>query len=164
MNYCYRWNAQAIMSVERPKGELMDRISLDAAQAMIAGAFAKGKELGLKPLGVAVLDAGGHLIAFARADGASFSRAQLAIGKAAGALALGVSSRKLGEMAVERPWFVGAFAASAPHPVIPAAGAIIVVDGDGVAIGALGVSGDTSDNDEIATLAGIAAAGLRAQG
>jgi uncharacterized protein GlcG (DUF336 family) len=142
----------------------MDRISLDAANAVISGVFAKGAALGLKPLGVAVLDAGGHLIAFARADGASFNRAQLAIGKAAGAISMGVSSRRLGEMAAERPWFVGAFAASAPHPVIPAAGGVIVVGADGVAIGAVGVSGDTSDNDEIATLAGIAAAGLKAQG
>jgi uncharacterized protein GlcG (DUF336 family) len=142
----------------------MSRITCAQAEAVIAGAFASGAELGLKPLGVAVLDAGGHLIAFARADGASFSRAQLAIGKAAGAIAMGVSSRRLGEMAAERPWFVGAFAASAAHPVIPAAGGVIVVDESGAAIGAVGVSGDTSDNDEIATLAGIAAAGLRAQG
>jgi uncharacterized protein GlcG (DUF336 family) len=141
----------------------MSRITLNEANAIIAGALAKGAELGLKPLGVAVLDAGGHLIAFQRADGASFSRAQLAIGKAAGALAMGVSSRRLGEMAAERPWFVGAFATSAPHAVIPAAGGVIVLDAGGVAIGAAGVSGDTSDNDELAALAGIAAAGLKAQ-
>jgi uncharacterized protein GlcG (DUF336 family) len=142
----------------------MSRITLTQADAVIAGVFARGTELGLKPLGVAVLDGGGHLIAFARADGASFSRAQLAIGKAAGALSMGVSSRRLGEMAAERPWFVGAFAASAPHAVIPAAGGVIVVDAEGAPIGAVGVSGDTSDNDEIAALAGIAAAGLVAQG
>jgi uncharacterized protein GlcG (DUF336 family) len=142
----------------------MAHITLDQANAAIAGAFAKGKDAGMKTLSVAVLDAGGHLIAFQRGDGASFARAQIASGKAAGALALGVSSRKVGDMAVERPWFIGAFASSAPHPVIPAAGAVIVVDGDGVAIGAVGVTGDTSDNDEIAALAGIAAAGLTAQG
>ncbi len=142
----------------------MAQITLDQANAAIAGAFAKGKDAGMKTLSVAVLDAGGHLIAFQRGDGASFARAQIASGKAAGALALGVSSRKVGDMAVERPWFIGAFASSAPHPVIPAAGAVIVVDADGVAIGAVGVTGDTSDNDEIAALAGIAAAGLTAQG
>jgi uncharacterized protein GlcG (DUF336 family) len=141
----------------------MSRITLAQAEAVLAGAFAKGAEMGFKPLGIAVLDGGGHLIAFARADGASFSRAQLAIGKAAGALSMGVSSRRLGEMAAERPWFVGAFAASAPHPVIPAAGGIVVVDAGGAPIGAVGVSGDTSDNDEVATLAGISAAGLLAQ-
>ena len=142
----------------------MAQITLDQANAAIAGAFAKGKDAGMKTLSVAVLDAGGHLIAFQRGDGASFARAQIASGKAAGALALGVSSRKVGDMAVERPWFIGAFASSAPHPVIPAAGAVIVVDADGVAIGAVGAGGDTSDNDEIAALAGIAAAGLTAQG
>lgn len=142
----------------------MSHITLDQANAAIVGAFAKGRELGLKPLSVAVVDAGGHLIAFQRSDTASFARAQIAAGKAAGALALGVSSRKVGEMAAERPWFIGAFASSAPHPVIPAAGGIIVVDADGTPIGAVGVTGDTSDNDELAALAGVAAAGLRAQG
>jgi len=142
----------------------MSHITLDQANAAIAGAFAKGRELGLKPLSVAVVDAGGHLIAFQRGDTASFARARIAAGKAAGALALGVSSRKVGEMAAERPWFIGAFASSAPHPVIPAAGGVIVVGADGTPIGAVGVTGDTSDNDELAALAGIAAAGLRAQG
>lgn len=141
----------------------MGQITLDQANAIIAGAFAKGKEAGMKPLSVAVVDAGGHLIAFQRADGASFARLQIAQGKAAGALALGVSSRKVGDMAVERPWFIGAFASSAPHPVVPAAGGVIVV-ADGGFIGAVGVTGDTSDNDEAAALAGIAAAGLSAQG
>ncbi|MBB5984214.1 GlcG/HbpS family heme-binding protein [Sphingobium lignivorans] len=142
----------------------MSQITLEQANAIIAGAFAKGREAGFKPLSVAVVDAGGHLISFQRGDGASFARAQIATGKAAGALSLGVSSRKVGDMAVERPWFIGAFASSAPHPVIPAAGGVIVVDGSGAFIGAVGVTGETSDNDEIAALAGIAAAGLAAQG
>jgi uncharacterized protein GlcG (DUF336 family) len=142
----------------------MTQITLAQANAVIAGVFAKGKDAGFKTLSVAVVDAGGHLIAFQRGDGASFARAQIATGKAAGALALGVSSRKVGDMAVERPWFIGAFASSAPHPVIPAAGGVIVIDADGAPIGAVGVTGDTSDNDEIAALAGIAAAGLTAQG
>lgn len=141
----------------------MSQITLAQANTVIAAAFAKGKEVGFKTLSVAVVDAGGHLIAFQRGDGASFARAQIAIGKAAGALALGVSSRKVGEMAVERPWFIGAFASSAPHPVIPAAGGVIVVGTAGTPIGAVGVTGDTSDNDEIAALAGIAASGLTAQ-
>ena len=82
----------------------MGQITLAHATAIIAGALAKGSEAGFKPLSVAVLDAGGHLIAFQRQDGASFARAQIASGKAAGALALGVSSRKVGAMAEERPW------------------------------------------------------------
>lgn len=141
----------------------MNRISLAGANDIIAGVFAKGRTLSLKPLSVAVVDAGGHLIAFQRQDGASFGRLQIAQGKAAGALALGVSSRVLGDMAAERPWFVGAVAAFAPHALTPAAGGIILVDDQGQPIGAVGVTGDTSDNDEICTLAGIAAAGLKAQ-
>lgn len=142
----------------------MSHITLEQANQVIISALAKGKELGLKPLSVAVVDAGGHLIAFQREDGASFGRLQIAQGKATGALALGVSSRQLGEMAVERPWFIDAVAASALHPLIPAAGGIIIVDHNGHSIGAVGVTGDTSDNDELATFAGIEAAGLTAKG
>ncbi len=142
----------------------MSRISLEQASNIVAGAMAKGSELGLKPLSVAVLDAGGHLISFARADGASNMRAQIAIGKAAGALALGVSSRIVGTMAVERPTFVASLASMAPQGMVPAAGGVIVVDEAGLPIGAVGVTGDTSDNDELAALAGIEAAGLNAQG
>ena len=110
-----------------------------------------------------MLDAGGHLIAFQRQDGASILRLQIAAGKAAGALALGVSSRKVGEMAADRPAFVGALTAMAPFAVTPAAGGVIVVGPDDHPIGAVGVTGDTSDNDEACALAGITAAGLTAQ-
>ena len=141
----------------------MSRISLDQARTVIAAAFARGKELGLKPLSVAVLDAGGHLIAFERQDGASNLRPQIAAGKASGALALGVSSRKIGEMAAERPTFIASLGPVAQAGIIPAAGGVIVLGGDGLAIGAVGITGDTSDNDETCALAGIAAAGLKAQ-
>lgn len=139
------------------------RIQLKQANTIIAGAFAEAAKLGLQPLAIAVVDAGGHLIAFQRQDGASFGRLQIALGKAAGALALGVSSRKVSGMAVERPWFVGAVAASARHAVIPAPGGIIIIDQTGIPLGAVGVTGDTSDNDEACAIAGIAAAGLTAQ-
>lgn len=141
----------------------MSRIPLESASRIIAGAMAKGRELGLKPLSIAVLDAGGHLISFARADGASNMRAQIAIGKAGGALALGVSSRVVGTMAAERPTFVASLASLAPQGIVPAAGGVIVVDETGHPIGAVGVTGDSSDNDEIAALAGIEAVGLSAQ-
>jgi uncharacterized protein GlcG (DUF336 family) len=146
------------------KGHIMTRITLDQANRVIADAFGKGAELKLKPLSVAVLDPGGHVIAFQRQDKASTMRFQIAVGKAAGALAIGVSSRKIGEMAAERPSFVASLGALAPHGVIPAAGGVIVVDGSGNILGAVGVTGDSSDNDEICALAGIAGAGLKAQG
>lgn len=141
----------------------MPRITLAQADQIIAATFARGAELRLKPLSVAVLDPGGHLIAFARGDGASTLRPQIACGKAGGALALGISSRAVAEMAVERPVFVGALAPIAPHGIVPAAGGVIVLDDAGEIAGAVGVTGDTSDNDEICALAGIAAAGLNAQ-
>ena len=141
----------------------MSALSLEQANSIIAAALAKGSELALKPLSVAVLDPGGHLVAFQRADGASNLRPQIAIAKAAGALALGVSSRKLGEMAVERPTFVGALGPIAPHGVMPAAGGVIFIDASGRPLGAVGVTGDSSDNDELCALAGLSAAGLQPQ-
>jgi uncharacterized protein GlcG (DUF336 family) len=141
----------------------LTRISLDQANAVIAAAFAKGRELALNPLSVAVMDAGGHLIAFQRQDGASTLRPQIACGKAGSALALGVSSRKISDMAGERPGFIASLGAISPHGLIPAAGGIIVVDDNGVPIGAVGITGDTSDSDEVCTFAGIAAVGLKSQ-
>ena len=142
----------------------MTNITLDQANRIIAAAFAKGAELNLKPLSVAVLDCGGHLIAFARQDGSSTLRPQIAVGKAGGALGLGVSSRTIATMAAERPTFVNALGPIAPNGVIPAAGGVIIVDANGRTLGAVGITGDTSDNDEACALAGIAAAGLTPQG
>ena len=139
----------------------MPQLSLDQASRIIAAALTKGRELGLKPLCVAVLDPGGHLVALAREDGASTLRPQIAIGKAASALGLGVSSRKIADMAAERPTFVASLASLTPHGLGPAAGGVIAA-ADGEIAGAVGVTGDTSDNDEACALAGIAAAGLTA--
>lgn len=141
----------------------MVRLTLDLANTLIAAAFAKGSELGLKPLSIAVLDPGGHLIAFQRADGASTLRPQIATAKAGGALSLGISSRKIGDMAAERPSFVASLGPIATLGIVPAAGGVIIVDDQDSPIGAVGVTGDTSDNDELCALAGIAAVGLKAQ-
>ena len=141
----------------------MSRINLDQANTIIAAAIAHGQTLKLKPLSVAVLDAGGHLVAFQRQDGASNMRAQIATAKASGALALGISSRKIADMAVERPTFVASLGPISQHGIVPAAGGVIVLGADGLAIGAVGITGDTSDNDEACALAGIAAAGLKHQ-
>jgi uncharacterized protein GlcG (DUF336 family) len=138
-------------------------ITLDLANTIIAGTIAKGRELGLKPLTVAIVDAGGWLIAFQRADGSPNLRPAIAIGKATGAVGLGVSSRQVGQMAVERPHFIGAITQLASQGLVPVAGGVNIVDEAGRVIGAIGVSGDTSDNDELCGLAGIEAAALRAQ-
>jgi uncharacterized protein GlcG (DUF336 family) len=130
-------------------------VTLGQAQAAVNAALGKGQELGLAPLSVAVLDAGGHLVAFVRQDASSTLRPQIAIAKASGALALGVSSRVIGEMAIERPHFVQAAATIAENGVMPAAGGLLIKDAAGHTIGAIGVTGDNSDNDEICAFAGI---------
>src|SRR3569833_3145061 len=99
---------QAVCNKEKPMSDF--RISLEKANTIITATFAKGKDTGMKPLSCVVVDAGGHVIAFQRQDGTSFMRLDIARGKAAGALALGVNSRRIGEMAAERPAFDGALA------------------------------------------------------
>jgi len=136
-------------------------LALDTANTIIASAFAKGAALGMKPLSVAVLDAGGHLIAFARQDGSSNLRFKIAEGKAAGAIALGMGSRAIFERAQQQPYFVGALNGLMDGSMVPVPGGVLVMDG-GTLIGGVGVTGDTSDNDEIAAIAGIEAAGLTA--
>ena len=141
----------------------MHRLTLAQANAMIDAAFAKGAELGLKPLTVTIHDPGGHLIACQRQDGASNMRVKLAGGKACGALALGVSSRTIGKMAEERPHFIAAVDTMAEGGMVPAAGGVIIAGEDGTILGAIGVTGDTSDNDEACAMAAIEGLGLTAK-
>jgi uncharacterized protein GlcG (DUF336 family) len=141
----------------------MHRLTLAQANSLIEAAFAKGAALGLKPLTVTIHDPGGHLIACQRQDGASTMRVKLAAGKASGALALGVSSRTIGDMALDRPHFVAAIDTMADGGLVPAAGGVIVCDQAGTIIGAIGVTGDTSDNDEACALAAIEVLDLRAK-
>lgn len=129
------------------------------AQTIIRETFAKGAELGLKPLSVVVLDAGGHPIAFERQDGASPGRFEIARGKAYGAVMTGMPGSALKARAEEQAYFVAALNGAFGGKVVPVPGGILVKDGDRV-IGAVGVTGDTSDNDATAGLAGIEAAGL----
>ncbi|MBW8755135.1 MAG: heme-binding protein [Sphingomonadales bacterium] len=137
-------------------------ISLEQARTLVSAARAHGREHGLKPLTVVVLDAGGHLVAMEREDGSGYGRPQIAQGKAAGALAMGTSSRALGEMAADRPTFIAALSVAWDGKLIPAAGGVLVRDDAGALLGAVGVSGDLSDKDEEAAFAGIHAAGLHA--
>jgi uncharacterized protein GlcG (DUF336 family) len=137
-------------------------IRLEQARHIISGAQARGRALGLKPLTIVVLDAGGHLVAMEREDGSGYGRPDIAAGKAAGALAMGVSSRALGDMAAERPTFMAALSAAWAGKIIPAAGGVLIHDREGRLLGAVGVSGDLSDKDEEAAIAGIESAQLRA--
>ncbi|MEX1184937.1 MAG: heme-binding protein [Gemmatimonadota bacterium] len=137
----------------------MVAITLDEARTIISAALAKGHELGMKPLSVCVLDAGGHLKAFEREDGASNLRFQIAHGKAHGALGFGVGSRALMERAEKQPYFVLAAAGAFAGSLVPVPGGVLVKDTEYTILGAVGITGDTSDNDEIAAIAAIEAAG-----
>jgi uncharacterized protein GlcG (DUF336 family) len=138
-------------------------ITLDAARDIVAAARAHGTEKGFKPLTVVVLDAGGHVIAVEREDGSSIKRFEIAFGKAHGALALGIGSRSIMTRAEQQPFFIAAATSAIGGSLIPVPGGVLVRTTQGNVVGAVGVSGDTSDNDEAAALAGIAAAGLDAQ-
>ncbi|MFU0504915.1 GlcG/HbpS family heme-binding protein [Pseudaminobacter sp. NGMCC 1.201702] len=142
----------------------MSKLTLDKANEIIGAALAKAGELILKPLGVAVLDAGGHLVAFQRQDGASLLRHQMASGKAFGALAIGMGSRKLDAFARERPHLMAGVSDVSGGRIVPVPGGVLVKNAEGDIIGAVGISGDTSDNDEAAAIAGIEAAGFAADG
>ncbi|MEQ9688531.1 MAG: heme-binding protein [Bauldia litoralis] len=141
----------------------MMALSLSTAQTIVAAALAHARKANFNPLSIVVLDARSAVVAAASEDGTSLHRFEVAQGKAAGALAFGIGSRKLGEMAVERPHFL-AGAAHVVGALVPVAGGVLVKDKDGAVIGAVGVSGDVSDNDEAAATAGIEAAGLTAEG
>jgi len=137
-------------------------MKLEIAQKMVAAALAAARGRNFKPLAVAVLDARGVLKAFGAEDGTSLKRAEIAMGKAHGALAMGLGSRALGKMAAERPHFVAAVTHAVGGSLIPVPGGVLIRDGAGATLGAVGISGDTSDNDEAAAVAGIQAAGLEA--
>jgi uncharacterized protein GlcG (DUF336 family) len=129
-------------------------VTLDQARAVITGTLAKGREMGLKPLSVVVLDAGGHVIAFEREDGASPGRFAIAQGKAYGAVMLGMPGSAQMARAEQQAYFMGAVNGVFGGQVVPVPGGILLKDGDAV-IGAVGITGDTSDNDADAGMAGI---------
>ena len=136
--------------------------SLASAQTIVSSARAYASAQKLKPLAVVVLDQRGALVAAAVDDGGSIGRWRIAFGKANGALFFGAGSRRLSTMAAERPQFIGSVAALAQDGLVPVPGGVLIRDTAGDIIGAVGVSGDTSENDEAAALAGIEAVGLTA--
>jgi uncharacterized protein GlcG (DUF336 family) len=141
----------------------MPDLKLKAAQKIVAAAQKEAREREFKPLAVAVYDARGALKAYGAEDGTSLKRGEIAQGKAYGALALGVPSRAIAKMAAERPHFVTAATHAVGGQLVPVPGGVLIRDARGALVGAVGVSGDTSDNDEVAAIAGIEAAGLTAE-
>jgi uncharacterized protein GlcG (DUF336 family) len=140
----------------------MSALNLHTATTISNHALALGRELSAAPLTVAVLDAGGHLISLQREDGASLLRPQIAIAKAWGAVALGKGSRAIAADAQQRPAFIGALNNLADGKLVPAAGGVLIRDERGAVIGAIGITGDTSDIDEQCAIGAVESLGLRA--
>lgn len=138
-------------------------VTLAKSRRIVSVALKKAKEIGLtKPMSVVVLDARGTVKAFESQDGSSTLRFKVAFGKANGAIALGIGSRAIFERAQEQPYFVQSVNALAGGDLVPVPGGVLIKNKRGDIIGAVGVTGDTSDNDEICAVAGIEAAGFAA--
>lgn len=137
-------------------------LKLSDASTMIDTALAEGRARSLAPLAVAVLDAGGHLVAYKREDGAGIVRYDIAYGKAWGSLGMGFGTRELTERAAKNPAFITVLASVSAGRMVPSPGGVLILNGDGHVIGAVGISGDVGDNDELCAIAGIEKAGFRA--
>ncbi|WP_424139161.1 GlcG/HbpS family heme-binding protein [Roseomonas chloroacetimidivorans] len=140
----------------------MTGLSLKAACTIVDVALAKARDLGLAPLCVVILDAGGHLVAAKREDGASLLRPEIATGKAYGCLSMGLGGRELARRAEKSPSFINAVSDLTSGRMVPVPGGVLVRNGTGLIVGAVGISGDASLKDEECAVAGIAAAGFQA--
>jgi uncharacterized protein GlcG (DUF336 family) len=140
----------------------MPDLLLSQANAIIDASLAAARDKQFAPLAVAVLDAGGHLLAFQREDGAGFARFDIAYGKAWGALGMGFGTRELAERAARFPTFVTAIAAATQGRMVPSPGGVLIRDSGNRFVGAVGISGDVGDHDEECAIAGIEAAGFSA--
>ena len=140
----------------------MSNVSMAQASIIVDKALEHARAQKFKPLGVAVLDSGGHLVAFKREDKSGILRFDIAFGKAWGALGMGFGSRNLFGRAAQNPGFFTALAAASGGRLVPNPGGVLIRDAAGDIIGCVGISGDTSDRDELCAIAGIEAAGLKA--
>ena len=141
----------------------MNTLTLELSERIIDAAIDKAREMDALPLTIAILDTGGHLKALRREDAASTLRPDIAIAKARGAIALGTSSRAIGDICQQRPAFYEALSSIAPGDLIPAAGGVLIKNHDQAIIGAVGITGDNSDVDELCAIAGIEAVELVAR-
>jgi uncharacterized protein GlcG (DUF336 family) len=137
-------------------------VSLAQASTIVDVALKKARDSNLAPLTVAVLDSGGHLVAFKREDKSGILRFDIAYGKAWGALGMGFGSRTLAGRAAKTPQFFTMLAAASHGRMVTNPGGVLIEDASGNIVGACGISGDTSDKDEMCAVAGIEAAGLKA--
>lgn len=134
-------------------------LPLADATAIVDLALKLGDEASILPLTVAVLDSGGHLVAFKRADGSGILRGDIALGKAYGALGMGVSSRTIRDRLADRPAFQAAISTASQGRFIPAPGGVLICCEDGPVVGAVGISGDASDKDEYCAIEAVKGAG-----
>jgi uncharacterized protein GlcG (DUF336 family) len=139
----------------------MNSINLQQASLIADKALERGRALGFAPLTVVVLDAGGQIKVLKREDSSSLLRPEIAIGKAWGVLGMGFGGRELARRAAKMPMFFTALNAMSDGRMVPVPGGVLVRDGGGAIVGAVGISGDVSENDEICAVFGIEAAGLR---
>jgi len=138
-------------------------VTLAQASAIVDATLKKARDLKQMPQTVVVLDAGGHVVCAKREDGSGIIRFEVAVGKAYGALGMGWGSRTMMERAAQNPNFLTAIVAASEGRLVPNPGGVLIRDGgNNTIIGAVGISGDTGDNDEIIAIAGIEAAGLKA--
>ena len=135
-------------------------LTLAKARIIAEEALAEGARRDFAPLCAVMLDPGAHALALLRDERASISRPEIATAKAAGCLGMGFGGRELARRAQAAPTFYPALSPIFPKGIVPVAGGVLIRDAEGVLLGAVGISGDTSDNDEICAVAGIAAAGL----
>lgn len=136
-------------------------LSLEQAQTILSGALQAARAANYRPMAVAVLDANGDLVAFAREDGASMFRFDIARAKAWGAVGMGVASRALAERAQGNPNFFVSLSATAQGRFLPQTGAVVIKNAQGAVVGAVGASGGSGDEDEEICVAGVHAAGLQ---
>ena len=148
------------MTPAEPLRPVRSSLTLAQAMAIVDAALKAARAHGLLPLAVAVLDAGAQLVAFHREDGCGTLRFDIAVGKAAAALGMGMSTRLIRDRLAARPAFQSALAAASDGRFIPVPGGVLVLDAAGAAIGAVGISGDTSDKDEFCAVTAVQAAGL----
>jgi uncharacterized protein GlcG (DUF336 family) len=141
--------------------EFLMSVTLAQASSIVDAALKKARERKQMPQTVVVLDSGGHVVCAKREDGSGIVRFEIAIGKAYGALGMGWGSRTMMERAAQNPNFLTAIVAAAGGRLVPNPGGVLIRDADARIVGAVGISGDTGDNDEIIAVAGIAAAGLK---
>jgi uncharacterized protein GlcG (DUF336 family) len=139
----------------------MNTLTLDQAQRIVAAAIQAARKANFQPMGIAVLDAAGQVITYAREDGASMFRFDIARAKAWGAVGMGVSSRVLGQRAKDNPNFFVSLSATSDGKFLPQPGAVVIKNASGQIVGAVGASGGTGDEDEEICIAGVLSVGLQ---